>query len=95
MPVKKKGKINGNGGTITPTLESEVYNALLLANRYGALMRFPIKNGYVVTMNPNREGRFTKFTDANEMIREATERGHAIAEKTGHSIQSKPNWLKK
>ncbi len=39
-----------------------------------------------------REGRFTEFTDVDEVIREATERGRAIAGKAGHSDRARLNW---
>ena len=39
-----------------------------------------------------REGRFTAFTDVDEVVQEATRRGRTIAEKTGHSVRSRPNW---
>ncbi len=39
-----------------------------------------------------REGRFTEFSDVDAVVREATERGRAIAEKTGHLDRAKLNW---
>jgi len=39
-----------------------------------------------------REGRFTAFSDVDAVVREATERGRAIAEKTGHLDRAKLNW---
>ncbi len=39
-----------------------------------------------------REGRFTAVSDVEAIVREATERGRAIAEKAGHLGRARPKW---